>query len=126
MDLHQQCLYCVTMYFDIGMYITILCRDHNECTIQISAEQLPDDGVAIDHHTTLLPFIPELYHDHLLHCSNDNFGATVVDIKNACIDLEQPPVRTPSYSSPYLDNRLACNPISNKYCDIFDDEIDLR
>ena len=41
-----------------------------------------------------------------------------------CIDREQPPVRTPIYGTPQLDNRLAGKPISNKNIDIFDDDID--
>ena len=45
--------------------------------------------------------------------------------ENAFIDSEQPPFRTCIYGTPHLDNSLAGKPLSNKYVNIFNDEIDL-
>jgi hypothetical protein len=93
--------------------------------VYVSAEQLPDDGFAIEHDGILLPFLHELHHDPSLHPSDDDFSDTEADSENVCIDPEQPPVRTRIYGTPHLDNSLAGRPISNKYFNIFDDEIDL-
>ena len=48
-----------------------------------------------------------------------------MNIKNACIDPEQLPVRTCIYGTPPFDNHLARRPISNEYFDIGDDEVEL-
>ena len=125
MDLRQHCLYCSKTYSYIRAYITHLCRNHNERIVYVSAEQLPDDGFAIEHDSILLPFVHEPHHDPFLHPSDDDSSDTEADSENACIDPEQPPVRTRICGTPQLDNRLAGKPISNEYFDIFDDEIDL-
>ena len=86
---------------------------------------MPDDGVAIEHESILLPFIHELHQDPFLHPSDDDSSDTEADSENAFIDPEQPPVWTPICGTPLLDNPLAGKPISNEYFDVFDDEIDL-
>jgi len=113
------------MYFHIGAYITHLHRDHKERIVYISAEQLPDNGFAIEHDSILLPFVHEPHHVPFLHPYDEDFSNTEADRENACIDPEQPAVRTHIYSTPRLDNRLAGKPISNNYFDIWDDGIDL-
>jgi hypothetical protein len=125
MDLRQQCLYCSNMYSYIGAYITHLCRDHKVRIVYASAEQLPDDGFANEHDTILLPFVHEPHHDPFFHPSDDDSSVTEADSENACIDPEQPPVRTRTCGTPHLDNCLAGKPISMEYFDIFNDDIDL-
>jgi len=125
MDLRHQCLYRSKTYSYIGSYITHLCRDHKEGIVYILAEQLPVHGFGIEHDSILLPFIHEQHRDPSLHPSDDNSSNTEAESENACIDREQPPVRTHIYGTPHLDNRLAVKPISNEYFDIFKDEIDL-
>jgi len=125
MDFRQLCLYCSKTYFYIGAYITHLHRNHKERIVYVSAEQLPDDGFAIEHYSILLPFVHEPHHDPFLHPSDDDSSDTEADSENACIDPEQPPVRTRICGTPHVDNRLASKPVSNEYFDIFDDEIDL-
>jgi hypothetical protein len=125
MDLRQQCLYCLKAYFYIGAYITHLRRDHKARIVYLSAEQLPDDGFAIKHDSILLPFVHEPHNYHFLHPSDNDSSDPEADTVSACIDPENPPVRTPICGTPHLDNRLAGKPISNEYFDVFDDEIDL-
>jgi len=125
MHLRQQCLYCSKTYSYIGAYITHLRCDHKERIVYISAEELPDDGFAIEHDSILLPFVHEPHHDSFLHPSDDDSSDTGADSENACIDPEQPPVQIRISGTPHLDNRLAGRPISNEYFNVFDDEIDL-
>jgi len=125
MDLCQQCLYCSKMCSYIGASITHLCRDHKEKIVHVSAEQLPDDGFAIENDSIPLPFVQELHWDPVLHTADDNCSNSVTDTKNGWIDPEQPPVRTHIYGTPHLDNHLASKPVSNDYFDTFNDEIDL-
>jgi hypothetical protein len=125
MDLCQQCLYCSKTYSYIGAYITHLCRDHKERIVYISAEQLPDDGFAIEHDSILLAFIHELHHNPFLHPSDDDSSDTQADSENAYIDPEQPPVRTGICGTALWDNHLAGERISNEYFDVFPNEIDL-
>ena len=125
MDLHQQCLYCSKTYSYIGTYITHLRHDHKERIVYVSAQPAPDDGFAIEHDSVLLPFVHEQHHGPFLHPSDDDSTDTDADSENACIDPEQPPVRTCICGTPHLDIRRAGKPISNEYFDIFDDEIDL-
>jgi hypothetical protein len=93
--------------------------------VYVSAEQMPDDGFAIEHNSILLPFLDELHHDPFLYPSDDDSSDRESDGENVCIDPEQPPGRTCICDTPHLDNRLAGKPISNEYFNIFDDEIDL-
>ena len=86
---------------------------------------VPDDGFAIEYDSILLPFVHEPHRDPFLHPSDDDSSDTEADSENACIDPEQPPVRTRMYCTPELDNHLAGKPISDEYFDIFKDEIDL-
>jgi hypothetical protein len=125
MERHQQCLYCSKTYTYTGAYITHLSRNHKESIVYVSAEQLPDDGFAIEYDRILLPFIHEPHRDPFLHPSADDSSDTKADRENACIDPEQPPVRTRICGTPSLDNWLAGKLISNKYFDIFNDESDL-
>ena len=125
MDIRQQYLDCTKTYSYIGAYITHLCRDHTEWIVYVSAEQLPDNGSAIEYDTILLPFIPEPHRDPSLHPSNNDSSNTEADSENACIDPEQPPVCTRICGTPHLDNRLAGKPIGNKYFDILDYVIEL-
>jgi len=119
------CLYCSKKYSYIGVYITHLHPDHKERIVYVSAEQLRDNDFAIEHDSILLPFVLELHHDLFVHPSDDHSSDTEADGKNACIDPEQPPVRTRICGTPHFDNCLAGKPICNEYFDIFDDEIDL-
>jgi len=125
MDLHQHCLYCSKMYSYIGAYITHLCRDHKERILYVSAKQLPDDGFAIEQNTILLRFVHEPHCDPFLHTPDNDCSEKEVASEHASIDPEQPPVRTRTYSTPHLDNRLAGKPISNERFNIFDNAIDL-
>jgi len=124
-DLRQLCLYCSKTYSYIGAYITHFRRDHKERIVYVSAEQLPDDGLAIEHDSILLPFVHEPHHDPFFHHSDDDSSDTEANSKNPCIDPEQPPVRTRNCGTPHLDNHLAGKPISNEYFDVFDEESDL-
>ena len=125
MDLCQLCLHCSKTYSYIDAYITHLRRNHNERIVYISVEKLPDDGLAIEHDSILLPFVHETHHDPFLHPSDDDSSDTEADTENVCINPEQTPVRTRICGTPHLDNHLAGKPVSNEYCDIFDDESDL-
>jgi len=125
MDLRQLSLYCSKTYSYIGAYVTHLRHDHKERIVYISAELLPDDDFAIQHDTILHPFVQEPHHNPFFHPSDNDSSDTEADSENACIDPEQPPVRTCICGTPHLDNRLAGKPISNEYFDVFDDEIDL-
>jgi len=99
------------MYSYISAFTTHFCRDHNKRIVYVSAEQLPDDGFAVEHDSMLLPFVHDLHPDPFLHPSDDDSSDTEVDSKNVCIDPEQLPVVTPFYSTPHLSNRLASKPI---------------
>jgi len=125
MDIRQQCLYCSKTYSSIGAYLTHLRRDHKESIICISAKPLPDDGFAIEHDSFQLPFVHEPHHDPIHHPSDTGSSNTEADSEKACIDPEQPPVRTRIYGTSPLDNRQAGKRISDEYFDIFKDEIDL-
>jgi hypothetical protein len=114
MNPRQQCLYCSKTYSYIGAYITHLRCDHQERILYVSAEQLPDDGFAIKHDRILLPFVHEPHYNPFLHPSDNDSSVSEADSENACIDPEQPPVRTHICGSPHLDNRLAGQPIRNK------------
>jgi hypothetical protein len=109
----------------IGTYITHLHRNHKEKIVYVAAELLANDGFGIQSNSIQLPFIPEMHSDPLLHHSDDDSIDTEAGSENACIDPEQPPVRTRIYGSPHFNNRLSSKRISNKYFNIFDDEIDL-
>jgi len=125
MDVRQQYLYCLKTYSYIGTYITHLHPDHKERIVSGSTEQLPDDGVTIEHYSILLLFVHETHRDPILHHSDDDSSDTEANSETACIDPEQLPVRICIYGTPHLDNRLAGKPISNKYFHIFNNEIDL-
>jgi hypothetical protein len=125
MNLRQQCLYCSKTYSYISTYITHLRPDHKERIVYVSAQQLPDDGFAIEYDSILLPFIHERHHDPFLHPFGDDSRVTEAHSENACIDPEQHPVWTRICGTAQLDNHLAGKPISNEYFDIFDDQIDL-
>jgi hypothetical protein len=125
MDLCQQCLYYLKTYSYICAYITQLRCDHKDRIVYISAEQLPDNDFVIVHDSFLLPFVHELYRQTFLHPSDAQSSYTEANSENECIDPEQPPVQTPIYGAPHLDNCLASKSISNGYFNIFNDEIDL-
>jgi hypothetical protein len=112
------------MYSYISAYITHFHRDHKERTLYVSAEPQPDAGFAIQYDSMLLPFFDQPHHDPFLHRSNNDSCGTEADSENACIDPEKPPVQTRNCGTPHLENRLAGKPNSNKYYNIFDDEID--
>jgi hypothetical protein len=124
MDVRHQCLYCSKTYSYIGAYITHLRRDQNERIVYVSAEQRPDDSFAIVHDSILLPCIPEPHDDPFHPPFDDASSDTDAVSEHACIDPEQPPVRTRICGTPHLDNRLAGKPISNEYFNVFEDEID--
>jgi len=125
MVIRQLCLYCSKTYSYIGAFISHLRRNHKERIVYVSAEQLPDDGFVIKHDSILLPFVHEPHHDPRLHRSDIHSSDAEADSENACIDPEQPPVRTRICATPHLDNCPAAKPISNEYFNIFDNEIDL-
>jgi len=125
MDIRQQWLSCLKMYSYISAYISHFRRDHKARIVYVSAEQLPDDGFAIEHNSVLLhSFVHEPHHDPFLHPPNDDSSDTEAESENACINPEQPPVRIRIHSTPHLDNRPAGKPISNEYLEILDDGID--
>jgi len=126
MDIGQQCLYCLKTYSYIGAYIAHLHRDHEPRIAYVSAKQQPDDGFAIEHNSILLPFILEPHRNPVLPLSDYDSSDTEANSGNVCIDPEQPPVRTCINGTPHLDNRPVGKPISNKYFDILEDEIDLQ
>jgi len=126
MDIPQQSLDCSKTYSDISAYLTHLSHDHKGRIVYISADQLPDYRFEIEHGSIPLPFLPEPHRDPLLHLLDDDSSGTKADSENGCIDPEQPPVQTRIYDTPHLDNQsLAGKPITNKYFDILDDQIDL-
>jgi len=93
--------------------------------VYLSAEQLRNDDFTIQHDSILLPFILELHRYPFLHCLDNDASDTEADSDNACVDIDQPRVRTWIYGTPDFENRLAVKTISNEYFDIVDDEIDL-
>jgi len=113
-------------YCYICAYITHLRRDYRERIIYFSAEQLPDDGLEIEHDSNLLPFIHEPCRDPFLHPSDHVSCDTEADRENACIDQDQAPVRTRIDGTLHLDNHLTGKPSSYEYFNIMDDEIDQR
>jgi hypothetical protein len=113
------------MYSYISAYITHLRCDHKEWIVYVSADQLPDDGFAIEHNSIRLPFVHEQHHNPFLHPSDYDSSDTEADSENACIDPEQPPVQIHICGTPHLDHRLAGKPISNEYFNVFNNEIDL-
>jgi len=125
MDDDQQCLYCLKTYSYIGTNITHLDRNHKERFVYVSAAQLPDDCVVIEHDRSLLPFVHELLCNHSVHISKDDSSNTEADSDKAFDDPEHPPVLTCIYDSLHFNNHLAGKPIRNKYFDIFDNEIEL-
>jgi hypothetical protein len=88
MVVHLQYLCYLKTFSYIGAYITHLHRDHKDRTVYVSAEQLPDDGVAIEHETILLPFVHEPHRDPFLYPSDDVSSDTEADSEKACIDSE--------------------------------------
>jgi hypothetical protein len=125
MNLCQQCLNCSKTNSSIGADSTHLCCDHKKRIVYVSDKKLPDDSVAIDHDSILLPFVHELHHDPILHPSDVDSRDTEANSENACIDQEQSPVRTLICGTPHLHNRVAGKTISIEFCDVFNDEIDL-
>jgi len=102
------------MYSYIGAYITHLHRDHKEGIVYASAEQLPDDGFAIQHDSILLLCVHEPPRDPFLHPSHNDSSDTEADSENAFIDPEQPSVRTCIYGTPHFDDRRAGKHISKE------------
>jgi len=125
MDIRQQCLCWVKPFSYIGAYMTNLCKDHKERIEYLSAEQLPDDHVAINQDSILLPFVHDLQHNRGHHPSDDDCSEAELDSKNACIDREQPPAQTLIHGTPHSDNRLGGKCIDKKSFEIFDTGIDL-
>jgi len=64
------------MYSYIGAYFSHLHRNHNKRIVYLSDKQLPDDRLAIEHNSILLPFLHELNCDTFRHPSNDDFSDT--------------------------------------------------
>jgi len=91
--------------------------------VYVSAEQLPEDGFAIGHDSILVLFVHEPPRFPFLHLADDDSSVAEANTDNACINPEQPPVRTHICGTPHLDNRPADKPISHEYFDIFNDEI---
>jgi len=125
MDIHQQCVYLLKTYSYIAADITHLSYNLVDRIVYVAAGQLQDDGFAIKHNSTLLPFGHELHCNPLLHPSDDDSSDTEADSENAFMDQEQAPVQTCIYGTPHLANRLAYRLISDEYYDSFIDEIDL-
>jgi hypothetical protein len=123
MNLRQKYLYSSKRYFNIGVYITRLCRDDNGRIVYVSAEELPDVGFAIEDNSILLPFGYEPHRDRFLPPSNNDSWDTDANRKFVYINREQPPVCTWIGGTPHLGNRLAGKLIGIQYIDIFNDEI---
>jgi len=87
MDLRQQCLDCSKTYSYIGAYITHLHRDHEERIVYVSAEQLPDDGVAIEYDSIVFPFIHEPHRNPIPHPSNYNSSDTEA-YSTMCVSIQ--------------------------------------
>ena len=102
------------MYSYIGGFITHLHRDHRATILYRPAEQLPDAGFAIVHHSILLPFVYQPHRDTFLHPSDNDPSDLEANCETVCIHPEQPTVRIQIYGTPHMDNRLAGKPISNK------------
>jgi hypothetical protein len=66
----------------------------------VSAEQLQEDGFAVEHDSILLPFVREPHYDPFLPPSHNDSSDTEADSENACINPEQPPVWTGICSTP--------------------------
>lgn len=125
MNLRQQCLDCLMTYPYICTYITFLCYNHKERILYLSAEQLPDDGFAIGHDSILSLFVYKPHCNMYLHPSIDESSNTEADGKNASFNPAWPPVWPRIEDTQHVDHLLTCQPTSNEYFNIFDNEIDL-
>jgi len=123
-DIHQRCLDCFKTYSSISAYITHLHYDHTDMMLYVSAEHLPDYGVAIEHNSILRPFGHELHRDQVLHSVDDDSSETEADRNTSCINPDYHPVRTHIYGTLHLVHSLAGKPISIKYFDICHNGID--
>jgi len=72
MDICQQYVNCMKMYFYIVTYITHLRPYHTARTVYVSTEQLPHDGFVIQHDHILLPIVYELHRNCYLHPSDND------------------------------------------------------
>jgi len=124
MDIHPRGLHCSKTDFYIGVCITHLRRDRTWEIVLVPSDPLADNGFVMEHNSILLPFIHEMYPDPFSHPFDNLFRAITTDSDNSYIDPEAPPVWTYMYGTPLFDNSLACMPMSNKYFDIFEEEID--
>jgi len=93
-------------------------------TYQLKTYQ--EDGVVIEHHSILFPFVHEWHRDPVHHRSHDDSSNIEAESNNASIDQEQPLLPTLVEEAPYMDNRLVTKPISSEYFHILDNAIDLR
>jgi len=100
-------------------------RHRKTMIVYVSAGQVPDENSMIELPGILLRFLHEPHCDPFLHRSHDHCSDTQADSENACINLEQSPVRTDLYGTAHFDNCLAGKPSSNEYFNIFNDEIDV-
>ena len=117
-------VYCSNTYFHIGIYIAYLWCNQKARNVCISADQLPDDGVAIKRDSTLHPFIYALHLVTFLCLFNDNSYYTATNSRSEFVIPKAPSVRTGICGTPHLDNCPAEKPTSSKYCKIFDSQID--
>jgi len=88
MDLPQQYLYYLKTYFCIGTYITHHHRDHIQWIVCVSAEQMPDNHLAIKHETILLSVVHDLHHDSFLYPSDSDSSNSEDDSETQCIGPE--------------------------------------
>jgi len=98
------------MYCCIVAYITHLHHIHKERIEYVSAEQLPDEGIAIRHNTILLPFVHESHHDPVLHPAENESSDTEANRENWYIDPEQPWVQTRIHDTPRLEKPCSRQP----------------
>jgi hypothetical protein len=91
----------------------------------MSAELLPDDRFPNEYNTFELVLGSDSHRDPFVHHFTNDTCDTEAGSDDVYIDPDDPPVPICIFSTPHLDNLLACQPSSNEDFNIFDHEIAL-
>jgi len=92
--------------------------------VYISAKNLPDHGLAIEHDSFPIPIVHDPHRDTFHHRWGIDSSNNEVDSWNGCIDWEHLAVWTRNLVTLHLANCLAGKPMDIEYFDNFNDEID--
>lgn len=112
-------------YTYISTCTTHLHHDHKARITSTSAKHLPDNSFAPTDDSILLSFVYKPHHNAFLHHCDNISSDTDADTQSEYIDPKHPPVQIYIYGTPQLCKCLAYKPNSNKYFDIFNNEIGL-